>query len=402
MSTKVLHTSDWHLGKKLFKQSRLQEQKLFLNWLTETIIERDISILLISGDIFDVPNPPNEATKLYFSFLNEVSERSKCEVVIIPGNHDSSAFISAPLEILKKHKIHIISGLNNYKEKNIVQIQGDSNVEIKALPYFRTYELYNEIEEIYEKVEPDLIESYLKDFFNYWPCHNTQSYKIIMGHHAFGSFSATGSEQALMLSGLESIPTHWLGDNFDYMALGHIHKPQSIDKNKNVFYSGSPIPLRFSEKHNKKCNLITIEGNKGEVSFIDIPTFRHIIQIKTTKDKIFSDIDKALEGIKNELEAFIEIIIKLDEPDNKFNDQVFDYINNKSAKLLSFIPEYTKSTEHEDSIGTDIIYNNNISELFQIYYKQKYPESSEVPKQLLKNFVTNLEELNNEDRQSQD
>lgn len=402
MSVRALHTSDWHLGKKLFKQSRLPEQERFLNWLVDYIVHHHLELLLICGDIFDVPNPPNDAVQLYFSFLNKLTELSDCHVIIIPGNHDSSSFISAPTEILKKHNIHIIAGIKDYQENNIISLNiNDQSISIKGLPYFRTYELYNEIEKSKKSVEKDDIEKYIKDFFKYWPKESSRTKKIVMGHHAFGSFSATGSEQALMLSGLESIPLNWLGDDFDYMALGHIHKPQVLSNEKNIYYSGSPIPLRFSEKHNKHLNLVTFDPNSVSVEKVEIPVFRDIIQIKSNKEEVYSKIDKSLENLNSDLSPFVEISIQLDEPDNKFNDKVFEYIQDKGAILLSFIPEYS-NIEQKEEIDSKILRDHNIQDLFKFYYSQKYPDAQEVPPILMKNFITNLEELNDEDRELED
>lgn len=401
MSTRLLHTSDWHLGKKLFKKSRIPEQEKFLDWLADYIILQDIQILLIAGDIFDVPNPPNEAVKLYYQFLNTVSEKSKAHIVIIPGNHDSSSFLSAPLELLKKHRIHVVSGIKDYKSNNHLEFQiNDENFCIKALPYFRTYELYNEIESTKsEEIDKQDIENYIKEFFSYWPKTNANTKKIVMAHHAFGSPMASGSEQVLMLSGLESIPLTWLGDDFDYMALGHIHKPQVIDSIKNIHYCGSPIPLRFSEKHNKHINVLEFNNDKLNIEKVSIPIFRTILQIKSKKESIYEDIDKLLKTEFN-VSPFVELIVKLDTPDNQFNDEVFNYITEKGAILLSFIPEYQSSEEHEDQT-TNLIHNHNIKDLFEFYYSQKYPTSEKIPEKLLENFIKSIEELNDEDRLSE-
>ncbi len=400
MSIRLLHTSDWHLGKKLFKKSRLPEQEKFLDWLARCIIDQKIDILLIAGDIFDVPTPPNEASRLYYNFLNTITKKSNTHVVIIPGNHDSADYLSAPIQLLKKHRIHIVCGLKDYKTNNHIILDiNDEKVCIKALPYFRTYELYNEIEAIKDgEIEKEDIENYIREFFSYWPELDGKTSKIVMAHHAFGSPMASGSEQVLMLSGLESIPLTWLGEDFDYIALGHIHKPQVISNEKQIHYCGSPIPLRFSEKHNKHVNKLISKSGKINLEKIPIPIFKKIVQIKTSKEKVYQDIDSALsEDFENS--PFVELILKLETPDNLFNDEVFNYVTKKGAVLLSFIPEYTSHDKEDETIN--VIHKHDIKDLFKYYYKQKYPLSEEVPEKLMSNFIQSIEELNDEDRLSQ-
>ena len=119
MGHKILHTSDWHLGKKLFKRSRIEEQRLFLNWLFETVKSQEIDFLVIAGDIFDTPTPPNEALELYFDFLEIVSKETEAHIIIISGNHDSANFIQAPSKILAKHNIHIKTKLDTNLDNNV-------------------------------------------------------------------------------------------------------------------------------------------------------------------------------------------------------------------------------------------------------------------------------------------
>jgi DNA repair protein SbcD/Mre11 len=407
MSVKVLHTSDWHLGKKLFKKSRLPEQKLFLDWLITQIQTLKIDILLISGDIFDIPNPPNDATSLYFHFLSEISEKTSCYVMIIPGNHDSSSFLQAPCEILKKHNIHVICGIEDYKKNNHILLNHlHHKICIKALPYFRSFELYNELNKSSsETIVSQDVELYLKAFFQYWP-HEAQEdcFKIIMSHHAFGPFETAGSEQALMLSGLESIPLNWIREDFDYMALGHIHKPQKVSSTLPIYYCGSPIPLRFSEKNNKILNLIEYDKDKQQtnITALQIPIFREVIQIKGNKDNIFDIINKHHQDLNHTgLRPFVEIQLDLATPDNQFTDEIFDYCKNIELEVLSFIPIYYEKQNRERAEITQIS-QNSIGELFKKFYAKKYPKQQDIPPELLELFLENFEEIKNEDNQTSD
>lgn len=406
MCVKIIHTSDWHLGKKLFKRSRIEEQSLFLSWLENYIKNESINILLISGDIFDTPTPPNDALALYFNFLNRISENKDFHTIIISGNHDSASFIEAPSSFLNKHNIHIKTKIYPNIEENIVKIQNDKrNIEIKTLPYFRSYDLYNSIQPESQDLSQDDIKKFLNNFVDTWPDNMNSDvipYRIIMAHHAFGEFSATGSEHTLHLAGLDSLSTDWPKESFDYMALGHIHSTQKIDKDKNIYYSGAPIPLRFSERQIKNIIQINVDHNKEEIVKIEIPTFRKVTQIKGNKENILEKINKQIKYVNKESEkklpTFFEVILDLEEPDNNFIDKIVKLINEANAELLSLVPIYKNEfEENESSLENKNINDLGIKEIFHDYYKLKHPESKEIPKHIESHFYQILEDITHED-----
>lgn len=400
MTLKVIHTSDWHLGKKLFKRTRVEEQSLFLNWLYEYLKSESIDVLLVCGDIFDTPTPPNDALKLYFDFLNKVSEL-KTELIIISGNHDSASFIQAPSDLLNKHNIHIKTKIDPIIENNIIELKHQCrNLEVKTLPYFRSYDIYNNIETQQTELSSNEIKEYLKEYMEKWIDDSEQRpFRIIMAHHAFGTYAATGSEHTLQLAGLDSLETTWINPNYDYMALGHIHSTQKVDPNKDAYYSGAPIPLRFSETQRKNILRIDLNNNQHHVSKIEIPTFRIVSQIKGNKEDILSKIDSKIQKDKElncPLPAFYEVIITLDEPDNLFIDSIINLIDSSEAHLLSLVPVY-KIAQHDEEITTQNINGLSIDDIFDEFYKLKHPDSKQMPKHILENFQKLMDEINHED-----
>ncbi len=394
MTAKIWHTSDWHLGKKLFKKSRIEEQKLFLDWLFQQIKTQQVDALIIAGDIFDTPTPPNDALDLYFSFLEEVSSQTKTHIIIISGNHDSANFIQAPASILKKHNIHIRTRLEKDFEKNIItlDLKGEK-YHFKCLPYFRTYELYQFLDSDTE-LDPTDVEKVLTDFSNFWPTSDKKAFHIIVAHHAFGEFSATGSEHTVSVMGLENLSLKWFGDSFDYIALGHIHKPQKMSTTKSIHYSGSPIPLRFSEKQTKK--ILIVNTNGAQVESIDIPKFREIIQISSTEDLIEDKLSEVLATLEHkELEAFIEIKLKMTTPNNELTNSLFEKIKAAGHTLLSLIPSYEsiERTQQKERININEL---NLNDLFKLYYQEKYPENEAPPAELEIQFRKLLEDVNHE------
>src|SRR5690554_1470549 len=105
---RILHTSDWHIGRTLCGRKRYEEYDSFLTWLAETIQQNDIEVLLVAGDVFDTTAPSNRAQELYYQFLHKVSVSTCNHVVIIAGNHDSPSFLNAPKELLKVLNVHVL------------------------------------------------------------------------------------------------------------------------------------------------------------------------------------------------------------------------------------------------------------------------------------------------------
>jgi exonuclease SbcD len=110
---KIFHTSDWHLGKKLFKADRIEEHTQFLEWTYQFLISEKINLLIIAGDVFDVPNPPNVAQQLFYDFIFKIGKIPNFQSIVITGNHDSSSLFEIPKSFFQKHNCHIYTKLEN-------------------------------------------------------------------------------------------------------------------------------------------------------------------------------------------------------------------------------------------------------------------------------------------------
>lgn len=403
MSLKILHTSDWHLGKKLFKKDRVFEHEQFLDWLIQTIKIHDIDALLIAGDIFDSVNPPNSALKMYYDFLANVAQLG-VGTYIISGNHDSSGLIKSAQAILEDKDIKLSTHLEYNITEHCEKIWSKDKsfyIRLKSLPYFRNYEILNWISSQQSLINIDhdervnLISNTLKHFFDSWPDDYNDKYpSILMAHHLFGNFIEAGSEQALSLSGLDSIPVELI-KNFDYVALGHIHKTQYISKAPVVLYPGSPIPMRFSESNKKAISLLKCSSEKIEHELIDIPNFITLIQLKTNLKDIFKDLEKLI--LNTSKTSYLELILEMDKPSSGITDLVREKLLNSNIELLSFCPQFSQDKDNKATLRESQSFN--IEDLFKLYYQEKF-HSSEVDNELLEEFHNLLEIVRNEDSQS--
>jgi exonuclease SbcD len=143
---RILHTSDWHIGKKIYDQSRMDEYGQFLDWLLNVIIEKGIDVLLVSGDVFDSSVPPAEATDLYYRFLFDLHQRTSAHAVIIAGNHDSAVRLAAPRNFLKMADIHVIGSINGSVRNCVVNLDiGGQISAFAAVPYLNEGDILSHI-----------------------------------------------------------------------------------------------------------------------------------------------------------------------------------------------------------------------------------------------------------------
>ena len=379
---RILHTSDWHLGKRLFKLDRSPEHDLFLNWLLSTLIEEKIDVLLIAGDIFDTPTPPHQALEVFYNFLHRVSTETKTDTYIIAGNHDSGLLLEAPSRLLSFHRVKVWGKLSNEPGDHWLTITKDKeSLDLCALPFFRSYELL-------PQGEGDAMEV-LKKYLT----HKNVAPKLLMFHHLAGVFEAAGSEQVISLSGVDSIPTQEL-ENFDYVALGHIHKPQKVGT--KVYYSGSPIPMRFSETQRKSVVVIDVKEKVLSHEVRPIPVFRDLFIVKVDETNYLEKL-KALTKT-TDLTPMVEVQIHLSAPRVGLIDEIKDILHKKGMELLSFMPFY--NAKEDAPKRHEKLFELSPLELFTEFYATKYPDSKELPEDLKSDFVELLDKVTHASRET--
>ncbi|TKG97150.1 exonuclease subunit SbcD [Puteibacter caeruleilacunae] len=377
---KILHTSDWHLGHRLHEQSQHEEQALFLEWLLNYINENEISVLLVSGDIFDTGVPPTQSQKLYYDFLVRLRQSSCKHVVITGGNHDAPGNINAPKELLAALHVHVIGKATDNVDDEILQLKvNDEKVIVAAVPYLRDQDIRRAVagesfEDIGERYKKALVSHYTEVGDG---CDDikTEGVPVIgMGHLFAIGGSTSESEQRIYVGNLGDIGAEDFPDIFDYIALGHLHRPQKVAGRDDIRYSGSPNVLSFSEiGYDKK--VVEITTNNGEVTDINdvtVPGFRKVARVKGVVSACIEEL-KAIDEEEHDLTPWIEVVI-----DNTNNTKIESKeINEAVADMKLEVLKITlKNDRDEAGLDALIEHAKHIKELAPIdVFKMKCDET---------------------------
>lgn len=296
---KILHTSDWHIGRTLYRQKRYKEFDAFLSWLAETISREQVNILLIAGDIFDTTTPSNHAQTLYYRFLHRVAFSCR-HVIITAGNHDSPSFINAPKALLQALNVQVIGAIHEDPADEVLLLRkedGSPELIVCAVPYLRDRDVRlaeagESMEERERKQNDGIRQHYAKvtDIAQQRREELKAEIPIIAMGHLFAAGGQTvdgDGVRALYIGTLMHVSAKIFPSALDYVALGHLHIPQKVGGSECIRYSGSPLPMGFGEaKQTKSVCLIEFIDNKASVNLLRVPIFQKLERIQGGWKKI--------------------------------------------------------------------------------------------------------------------
>jgi len=321
---KILHTSDWHLGRALYGRKRHDECEAFLNWLAALIESENIDVLLVTGDVFDNSTPSNYAQELYYRFLCRVAASSRRHVVVTAGNHDSPSFLNAPRELLKFLSIHVVGCASALPEDEVIVIDGPDQeplLIVCAIPYLRDRDIRTaEAGESREDKERKIIDGIRAHYRRVYEAAEEKrsvlkkAVPIVAMGHLFTAGGQTvdgDGVRELYIGSLLKVGTDVFPESIDYLALGHLHIPQTVGGSDFIRYSGSPLPIGFGEAEQEKSVVLVEFSDKAPiVANIPIPRFQELKTLRGDWQAIARDIDELKSGGSN---AWLEIIYEGDE-----------------------------------------------------------------------------------------
>ncbi len=422
---KILHTSDWHLDCRLFDRRRADEHQAFLNWLCQTVIDKEIDVLIVSGDVYDNRTPTLESQQMYNQFLaqlykDRLSGKSRCRhIIVTAGNHDSATFLEISKQILQFFNITVVA-----KAPELVVIPSAENGDpddmpavIAAVPFLPDVELrklvdgnnaadrtrhlmdglrdvYQDIAQQAEKKKQELLQ-------------NSSFVPIIATGHLFTQREsslggANDGERDIYVGTQNMFPAGEFPDAFDYIALGHLHRPQDIDEQKRILYSGSPIPIGFSEANQKKRAVEvqwTADGRRT-VTSVEIPNFQKLVQIS---DKEKSVIEQKVAQLvsdcqQSEKNVWLEIIYQGSEAPGMFNQKLDNILANSKVDLLAFKWDSSRETGISRLFKGETLRSLDPEDVFQrTLVSQKVPKEE---RENLLNMYKIILELVNENTQA--
>lgn len=340
---KILHTADWHLGKLLNDQSRDAEHGLFLEWLLTVVKSEKIDAILVAGDIFDTANPPQSALQRYYDFVSQLFAQGDCELILIAGNHDSAAQLEAPKGVLHSLKTRVVGFLPEDPQDRIHYLPNAENpkVAIALLPFLRDHDLrIGKAGETAEEIRAQLAEGISARYAETAQALTEATVTcpaIATGHLTVVGSKTSDSERDIHIGGLGSITPGHFPAAFDYVALGHLHRPQATDENGRVRYSGSPIALSFSESNDQKeVRILTIAEGKIEQSALPVPVFRKLSQLRTRT----ADLEKSITGFSEKagnLRTWVELIVEDALLEDNLTERVASLIADRDFDVLKVI-----------------------------------------------------------------
>jgi exonuclease SbcD len=401
---KVLHTSDWHLGKRLLHHERTEEHQHFLNWLLQTIQTEKVDALVVAGDVFDTGAPSNTALKQYYDFLRELYFTGCKHVIITGGNHDSISTLNAPKELLKYFNIHVIGGVPADLQDEIIALKdetGEVKLVVCAVPFLRDKDvrlsIAGETAEEREQRIKDGICNHYKELVAYIKDYKTAGIPVIATGHLFAAGSSTSeSEKEIHVGNLGQICGDQFPVEFDYVALGHLHRPQVVGGFNHVRYSGSPIPLSFSENEDRKSILLLdFENGKLEnLTELPVPPQRRLVRFKGSLEKVQIQM-LAFENSDCPLPAWAEVQVETESYihnlDNIFNELIsvkseFEWVTSRQILIRAKI---TLDAQVQEELH---LHDLQPKEVFRKRCEAEFPDLAH--EDLLQTFDELLENMN--------
>ncbi len=362
---KILHSSDWHIGKRLYNKDLELDHRLFFDWLINTLTEQHIEVLIIAGDIFDLAFPSNSSLQLYYQMLTRVQATCCKNVVITGGNHDSVSTLNAPKEILKYLNIHVVGGATENLQDEIVEIKNDSGeiqLVVCAVPFLRDRDIrISKTGETYEertKAIRDGIAKHYEDLAELIKPYKEQQIPVIATAHLYLSDSSMEKdEKDFYIGGLQQISSNQFPVEFDYLALGHVHRPQIVGGNQRIRYCGCPIHLSFSDRKDDKI-VIILNAEKGSeltLETMQVPQTRRLLSFSGSMSEVIAKLSKYESTSEHKNWAEVSIV------EEKYDSLLIPQMN-RFVESLDNLDILSMKFQFKDNLGgADELFDENVS-----------------------------------------
>ncbi|WP_191831975.1 exonuclease SbcCD subunit D C-terminal domain-containing protein [Pseudomonas fluorescens] len=411
---RLFHTSDWHLGQTLHGQERDFEHACFLDWLLGQLKLRQPDALLIAGDIFDTVNPPVKAQERLYDFIVQAHEQQpKLNIVMIAGNHDSGSRIELPAPLMRRLRTHAL-GRVQWLDDGVLDsdrllipltnARGKVAAWCLALPFLRPAEVTGaQLGDDYLRgigqVHERLIEAALER-------RKPGQALIAVSHaHMAGGSVSEDSERSLIIGNAEALPASLFSKDISYVALGHLHKPQRVNREERIRYSGSPIPLSFSEI-GYQHQILEIELDGSQLASVETRLIPRAVHLQRLGPAPLAEILEQLAELPvvdllddPQRQPWLEVRVRLDEPQPDLRQQLESALHGKAVRLVRIGAEYAGNREGETLDDAALVELGQMTpqELFSRAWAQAYGNA--VDEQTLADFALLLQDVQQQEEQ---
>jgi exonuclease SbcD len=395
---RVFHTADWHLGQRFNLQDRHAEHERFLAFLLEQIEARRPDLLVVAGDVFDTSNPVQTAQQQYYQFLARLVGSPLRQTLIVAGNHDSPRFLDAPRELLAALSIRVVGFAPAEPSQCVYQLTdratGRPLARVGAVPFLRDADVRRSFEaESHHEASQRLVAG----IANYYQRVGEALVQgpadvpaLVTGHLFAQGLDFEESDEVIHVGNQGRVPASAF-PNAAYVALGHIHRPQAVAGLEHIRYSGSPIPLSFSEADQQKY-VIELEFDGPELAAVHpiaIPPSRRLLRLKADTPGQLAQALAAAGPRPSDLDDWLEVSLSRPPESTYWREQLDETATRAGAVLLSCPLEGTAhhiswNTADEDSdTGLDQLQPEYV---FEQLYRSRYPDS-DLPEELRMAFL---------------
>lgn len=329
---RILHTSDWHLGQNFYTKSREAEHQALIDWLVAQIEPQQIDAVILAGDVFDTGAPSSYARRLYNDLIKKVNQKD-CQLIIIAGNHDSVGVLEESKDLLESLNTQVVARADGDLAKAVIEVknkQGDCVGFVCATPFLRPRDLLkSQVGESAIQKQQAINEAIAEHYFALHQIAEQKRAAHFEQTQQWLPIVATGHLTAMGVKTSESVRDIYIGnlDGFDakgfpdadYIALGHIHRPQIVAKQDHIRYCGAPIVLSFDEA-NKSKQALCIEfaplsqkqRHTPQINSLSIPSFQPIAALKTSLSSLKHDAAELIEQMELTPEQILWLKIEIE------------------------------------------------------------------------------------------
>lgn len=362
---KILHTSDWHLGQYFMMKTRETEHLAFLDWLINLVNKEKIDAVLVAGDIFDSSSPPSYARKLYSDFIVKLQSSYCQQLIIVSGNHDSVAVLNESKSLLNALNVSVLAGLSENISDHLITLKnsdGEEAAMVCALPFLRAQDVMTSEQGISaEQKKMNLQQGIQKTYQSLYQLAKESNNTLPVfatAHLTSVGCSVSESVRDIYIGTLTAFPAQLFPD-FDYIALGHLHRAQKVQKSETIRYCGSPIPLSFDESRHPKQVLIIESTDEStnktlQVNSIAIPCFQSLLVIEGDLQQVIDKIN-AVKAENKTQSVWVEVKLKQAHYQSDLQAQLNELIEGSQIEILKVSsPQVNETSQWVEQEGASL------------------------------------------------